>query len=182
MKRIISIVMVLLIVLGLFTGCLGNKYNARIYSHAEDLVLSTFLEENKVLGAFYPNPDYVDVEDLEDDEYPVDKYYQDETSPRSRIFIINDSETFDSIFQKDKIEVDFSKEVVYLYVFSDDSPREYLLDDISLEDGKMTICCKLAYSNKKDSGMPSQRCLAVVMDKNDATEVEFIDKWNGEKL
>ena len=86
MKRIISIVMVLLIVLGLFTGCLGNKYNARIYSHAEDLVLSTFLEENKVLGAFYPNPDYVDVEDLEDDEYPVDKYYQDETSPASRTF------------------------------------------------------------------------------------------------
>ena len=166
--------MVLLVILGLFTGCSGNKYNARIYSHAEDLVLSTFLEENKVLGAFYPNPDYVDVEDLEDDEYPVDEYYQDETSPASRTFTITDVETFDSIFQKDKIEVDFSKEVVYLCIFADIYPRDYIIEDISVEDGKTTIYIKLVPSEKNDAGMPSQRCLAVVMDKNDTSEVEFI--------
>ena len=51
MKKIITFGMVLLIILGLFTGCVGNKYNARMYSKANDLVLSSFLEDNKVRGA-----------------------------------------------------------------------------------------------------------------------------------
>ena len=170
MKRIISIVMVLLIVLGLFTGCLGNKYNARMYSKAKDVMLSSFLEDNRVRGVDYPNPDYV-----EDAEELVDKYLYDETSPKSRTFTITDVETFDSIFQKDKIEVDFSKEVVYLYIFADCSPREYVIDDISVEDEKTTIYFKLTKSNKKDTVQIYQRCLVVIMDKNDTSEVEFVE-------
>jgi len=171
MKRIITFGMVLFVIFGLFTGCSGNKYNARMYSKAKDLMLSSFLEDNRVSGACYPNPDYV-----EDAEELVDKYLYDETSPKSRTFTITDVETFDSIFQKDKIEVDFSKEVVYLYIFADMSPREYVIDDISIEDEKTTIYFKLTKNNKKDAVRAYQRCLVVIMDKNDTSEVEFIER------
>ena len=85
MKRIIMFSMVLLVVLGLFTGCSFNKYNARMYSKAKDLMLSSFLEDNRVSGACYPNPDYV-----EDAEELVDKYLYDETSPKSRTYSLGD--------------------------------------------------------------------------------------------
>jgi len=166
---LITILALIPLILGIFTGCSVSKYNARMYSKANDLVLSSFLEDNKVRGACYPNPDYV-----EDAEELVDEYLYDETSPKSRTFTITDVETFDSIFQKDKIEVDFSKEVVYLYIFADMSPREYLLDDISVEDGKTTIYFKLAPSEKNDAVQAYQRCLVVIMDKNDTCEVEFV--------
>ena len=144
MKRIIMFSMVLLVVLGLFTGCSVSKYNAKIYSNAKDLLLPSFWEENK--------------------------------ANESNTFVITDKETFDSVFDKDKLDVDFDKQMVCLCIFSDTSPREYILDSISVKDGKTTIYIKLTHSNKKDAVQPYQRCLAVIMDKNDTSEVEFIER------
>ena len=73
MKRIIMFSMVLLVVLGLFTGCSVSKYNAKIYSNAKDLLLPSFWEENK--------------------------------ANESNTFVITDKETFDSVFDKDKLDV-----------------------------------------------------------------------------
>ena len=134
--------MVLLVVLGLFTGCSVSKYNAKIYSNVKDFLLPSFWEENK--------------------------------ANESNTFVITDKETFDLVFDKDKLDVDFDKQMVCLCIFSDTSPREYILDSISVEDGKTTIYIKLTHSNKKDAVQPYQRCLAVIMDKNDTSEVEFI--------
>jgi len=147
MKRIIMFSMVLLVVLGLFTGCSVSKYNAKIYSNAKDLLLPSFWEENK--------------------------------ANESNTFVITDRETFDSVFDKDKLDVDFDKQMVCLCIFSDTSPssREYILDGISVEDGKTTIYFKLSHSNKKDAVQPYKRCLAVIMDKTDTSEVEFVENW-----
>jgi len=119
MKRIIMFSMVLLVVLGLFTGCSVSKYNAKIYSNAKDLLLPSFWEENK--------------------------------ANESNTFVITDRETFDSVFDKDKLDVDFDKQMVCLCIFSDTSPssREYILDGISVEDGKTTIYFKLSHSKKR---------------------------------
>lgn len=146
MKRIITFGMVLLLIFGLFTGCSVSKYNAKMYSNAKDLLLPSFWEDNK---ATVPNT-----------------------------FVIADKETFDLVFDKDKLDVDFDKQMVCLYIFSDTSPssREYILDGISVEDGKTTIYFKLTKSNKKDAVQPYKRCLAVIMDKNDTSEVEFIER------
>lgn len=170
MKKII-IIMVLLMALSSFTGCSNSKYNAQIYSTTNDWVSTSFLENNKVGGVCYENPNYV--EGVDD---PASKYYCDESSPVSRTFIITDQETFDSIFQRDKVEVDFSKDVVYLYIFADTSPsnREYIIDDISVENQKTTIYFKLNKNDKKDGVSPYQRCLIVIMDITDTSDVEFV--------
>ena len=144
MKKIITFGMVLLMILGLFTGCSVSKYNAKIYSNVKDLLLPSFWEENK--------------------------------ANESNTFVITDKETFDLVFDKDKLDVDFDKQMVCLCIFSDTSPREYILDGISVEDGKTTIYIKLTHSNKKDAVQPYKRCLAVIMDKNDTSEVEFIER------
>lgn len=141
---LITILALILLILGLFTGCSGNKYNAKIYSNAEDWLLPSFWEENK--------------------------------ANKSNTFVITDKETFDLVFDKDKLDVDFDKQMVCLCIFSDTSPREYVIDDISVEDGKMTIYIKLTHSNKKDAVQAYKRCLAVIMDKNDTSEVEFIER------
>ena len=61
-----------------------------------------------------------------------------------------------------------------LYIFADMSPREYVIDDISVEDEKTTIYFKLAPSEKNDAVQAYQRCLVVIMDKNDTCEVKFV--------
>ena len=168
--KFIAIGSILLMMLVIFTGCNFNKYHAEMYSTSENLVLSTFLEDNKVRGSYYKNPDYIDGEDD-----PADEYYYDESSPKSRTFIIDDQETFDSIFIKDKFQVDFSKKTVYLYIFADVNPSlEYYVYNVSVEEETVNIYFKLRNSNKKGSTSPYQRCLIVIMDKTDTSNVEFI--------
>lgn len=141
-----------------------------MYSTSEEWILTSFLKDNKVRGAYYKNPDYVDGADDSGDEY-----YYDETSPNYRVFIINDQETYNAIFKEDALTVDFDKETVYLYIFADVHPdREYYIHDISFEEEKLNIYFKLEHSNKKGATAPYQRCLIVKMDKNNASTVEFI--------
>lgn len=144
---LITIIVSMLLILSVFTGCSVSKYNAKIYSNAKDLLLPSFWEDNK---ANVPNT-----------------------------FVITDRETFDLVFDKDKLDVDFDKQMVCLYIFSDTSPssREYILDSISVKDGKTTIYFKLTHSNKKDAVYPYKRCLVVIMDKTDTSEVEFVENW-----
>lgn len=161
----------ILIIIILITGCSSEKYNARMYSNVNDWILPSFLEDNMVKGAYYENQNY-----SEKDEYN-ERYYCDETSPESRIIMIKNQEESDDIFIKDKIEVDFNKEYIYLYIFADIYPNnEYDIDSISIENRDMTVFFKLKSNNKKDSTIPYQRCLIIIMEKTDISTVEFINK------
>ena len=169
-SKLTAFLLVLVIFVCFFTSCSYSKYNAVMYSMSEEWILTSFLEDNKVRGAYYKNPDYGDGADDSGDEY-----YYDETSPQYRVFIINDQDTYNAIFKEDALTVDFDKETVYLYIFADVHPnREYYICDISLEKEKVNIYFKLEHSNKKGATAPYQRSLIVKMDKNNASTVEFI--------
>lgn len=75
-----------------FIGCFNRKYNAKMYSKSNDWIKKDFLEDNKVMGAYYFNPDYIEGNN------DVEEGYYDDSSPRSRTFIITEEETFHQIF------------------------------------------------------------------------------------
>lgn len=141
-----------------------------MYSTSEDWILTSFLEDNKVKGVYYKNPDYIESDDTSGDEY-----YYDETSPEYRTFIVDDQDTYNTIFKENSLTVDFDKEIVYLYIFADIYPsRNYVIDNILLEEEQVSIYYKLEKDNKKDATAPYQRCLIVVMEKTNTSNVKFV--------
>ena len=148
----------------------SNKYNAVMYSTSKDWILTSFLEDNKVKGAYYKNPDYI-----ESENDSVDKYYYDETSPKHRTFIVDNQDTYNTIFKENALRVDFNKEIVYLYIFADIYPsRKYYIDNILLEEEQVNIYYKVEKNNKNDASAPGQRCLIVVMKKTNTSNVKFV--------
>lgn len=168
--KFISLGLVVVMFFCLLTGCSGIKYNAVMYSTSEDWILTSFLEDNKVKGVYYKNPDYIESDDTSGDEY-----YYDETSPEYRTFIVDDQDTYNTIFKENSLTVDFDKEIVYLYIFADIYPsRNYVIDNILLEEEQVSIYYKLEKDNKKDATAPYQRCLIVVMEKTNTSNVKFV--------
>ena len=165
--KFLMFILTIPIILYSIAGCQKNKYNAKIYNSAENLFLNSFLEENKVKGAYYKNPDYPDDADK--------KYYYDETSPAYRTFIVNNLDDYSLAFAGDELEVNFDKEMVLIYIFADIYPnRNYIINNILKEGEKVKIYLKLEKNNKKDATAPYQRVLIVKMEKLDISEAEFI--------
>ncbi len=152
-------------------GC-KNTYGAVMYSQSTEWIKESFLKDNRVYGAFYKNENYDP-----NSENSEPKYVRDTISPKNRTFIIDNLDEFNNIFKPDTLELDFDKESIYLYIFSDVyGSRIYSIDNISLNDEKVCISYKLEDKNIGDATMPYQRCLIVVMQKNSAKEAEFIEK------
>lgn len=165
--KFLMFILTIPIILYSIAGCQKNKYNAKIYNSAENLFLNSFLEENKVKGAYYKNPDYPDDADK--------KYYYDETSPACRTFIVNNLDDYSLFFAGDELGVNFDKEMVLIYIFADIYPnRNYIINNILKEGEKVKIYLKLEKNNKKDATAPYQRVLIVKMEKLDISEAEFI--------
>lgn len=170
MKRILTTALVAIMILFLLTGCTITKYNAIMYSQANDWILESFLEENKVCNAYYKNPNYI-----QNSNDTSDEYYYDKTSPNDRTFVIDNCDTYSAIFKANALTVNFDKEIIYLYIFADFYPnRNYVIDNILLEKEKINVYFKLENGDKKDATAPYQRCLIVVMEKTDTSSVEFI--------
>ena len=168
MKRykITVVCIVLLIVLSSLSACGKTGYNAKIYNMSEESFLSSFLEENKVKGAYYKNPDYAE---------DSDEYYYDETSPVCRTFIVNNSGDYSLIFTGNELTVNFDKEMLFIYIFADVNPcRNYLLNKVVIDGETAKIYFGLEKSDKKDATAPYQRVLIVKTDKLDINEAEFI--------
>ena len=166
----ISICLIFIIIICPLSSCSKNKYKAIMYSQSSDWILSSFLEENKVRGAEYLNPLYNEF------DYAIDAYYYDETSPDDRTFIIDNIDTYNTIFNENMLTIDFDKQIIYLYTFASTSPRDYLIDKISIKEEQLNIYYKLKKSNMKDATGPHQRCLIVIMDKTNTSSVKFIEK------
>ena len=165
--KFLMFILTIPIILYSIAGCQKNKYNAKIYNSAENLFLNSFLEENKVKGAYYKNPDYPDDADK--------KYYYDETSPACRTFIVNNLDDYSLFFAGDELGVNFDKEMVLIYIFADIYPnRNYIINNILKEGEKVKIYLELEKNNKKDATAPYQRVLIVKMEKLDISEAEFI--------
>lgn len=168
MFRIIKYICYLSIFSLLLCGCSKNDYNVIMYSNNSDWIKPAFLESNRVRGAYYLNPDY-----NENDENST-KYYCDKTSPETRVFIIKDIATNNDIFIEDKLNVDFTKNIVFLYMFADINSRECIISKVIVEEQNVKIYYKHNDSNKKDSTMPYHRCLIVTMEIDNVENVDFI--------
>ncbi len=170
----------LLLAIVVFAGCSVQRYDAEINSYCKDWLDPTFLENNKLSGVSYTNPEYDEEEALKDDNYAVPKYLADPDAPTSRTFIITDEETFNSMYVEGALEVDFEKEMVILYMFPDTKPssRIYKIDKIKVEGDILNIYFKEKFDLKKlglgDSVMRYQRCMTVKMEKTEVSTVNFI--------
>lgn len=167
--KFISLILVLLSVFSLFAGCSNNnKYNAVLYSNANEWIDETFLNDNRV-KAYYLNENYIDGQ-----SDPNDKYIYDTTSPSSRVFTVSDEAEYNRIFSNSPMNIDFEYERVILYIFSDVYPeREYRLKKIEVNGEVLIVKTKLEQKNVDDAAMPYQRCIALKINKVEINEVKF---------
>lgn len=171
MKKFILSGIIFLLGLCFFVGCGGNKYNAVLYSHAENWISEEFLSENRV-KAYYPNKDYV-----EGESDPADRYLYDKESPVSRTFILDNKEEFNKIFSKYDSTVDFENQIVILYIFADVNPyRDYFFNKLILKKQSLEIYYRLQRKNVDDATPPYQRCFMFKMDKVALDSVVFIEQ------
>ena len=176
-RKIIAALLSLFIIFSTLTGCSYTqiKYKAKMYSQVQDWILPSFWDEHKICGLRYENPDYVEGVD----DY-TEKYYYDQVSPNFWTFIIEDQETFDSIFKENTLEVDFDNEMVLLHICRGSS-KEYIIDKIGVEAQKACVYykSKLRFTLGATGIAPSRRCLIVKMSKMDITNVDFIEVKRG---
>lgn len=165
--KIIKIGLAILVIFSLLLCCSSCRYGAKLYSRVNDWIDESFLKENRVKG-FYPNDNYV-----YDESDPSDKYIYDETAPSSRVFIITDEDEYNRIFTNSPLDIDFKKQMVILYIFSNTSPRDYKLKRIELKDKVLTVKMRLERKKGKDAVMLYQRCILIKMNKAEINEVKF---------
>lgn len=167
--KFLSLILVLLTIFSLFAGCSNNnKYNAVLYSNANEWIDETFLNDNRV-KAYYLNENYIDGQ-----SDPNDKYIYDTTSPSSRVFTVSDEAEYNRIFSNSPMNIDFEYEMVILYIFSDVYPeREYKLKKIEVNGEVLIVKTELEQKNVDDAAMPYQRCIALKMNKVEINEVKF---------
>lgn len=160
--KVIIMVVLLIMTLGLFTGCEKNKYNAVVLSEGFSFK-QEFLSNNRTLGAYYQNENF-DVE-------------IDETSPEYRVFIIKNQIELDNIFDS-FIQVDFEEEMILLYCYTDIYTRPQLIDKVKYSDATLEIefSLKKPKSGVKDASMPSSNQLIIKMDALEIETVKFTKK------
>ncbi len=171
MKNKVFSLMILMIFICILSSCSVYKYNAEIYNQAKEWISEEFLEENRV-KAYYLNENYI-----EGESDPWTEYIYEKDVPSERTFIITEQYEFTNIFTKYEETIDFEKEMVILYIFSNWSPRDYHLKKIIYENQKLTMHIKLQHINSKikDSVEPYQRCLMIKMDKLEIDSVSVIE-------
>lgn len=164
-KNAIIITMILFFTL---LGCNSKKFNERLFVGTKDFINPTFLNENRVRYASYKNQD----NDLGDSSST--DYYTDDEAPLYRIITINDKEMYEKVFNDSFIDVDFDREVIYIYIYAETyAGRKYSIHKISIENDTIIITCQRKKTHLNDGCEPSANCLIVVMDKTGCDTVKF---------
>ncbi len=171
LKKIICLGVLLVMCLGLFFGCGGNKYNAIVISDGYTLK-PNFLKENRTLNAYYLNENWTEETDEWNKRYLVDK-----TSPEYRVFIIRNQAELDAIFDS-FLPVDFENEMVLLYCYTDIYTRPQIIDKVNLNGKVLEIefSLKKPKLGVKDACAPYCSQLVIKMDKLEINSVDFIKK------
>lgn len=93
-------------------------------------------------------------------------------------YIIEDKETYDTIFTLGDIDVNFDKEMIILIVFSDNYwALKYFLDYFSVKDNTAKLYIRLEYTNKNGACETYLRAMAVKIRKIDVENVEVYE-WS----
>lgn len=162
-----SFIAVIALLVFFLNGC-GKEinYNAAV---AGGVYKEDFLKENKTSGAYYKNENY-DPEDENSDEYVLD-----EKSPRSRTFVITGQSQLDEIFESFSTPIDFEKQMLVVYVYTDCYLRTQILKSVKLSDNVLKIKFKIESGEPGhgDARKPYQRTFAVMLDKLNVEAVEI---------
>ena len=162
-----ALVCLLVCAAGVLTACdEAKKYHAEFYDDVEEFMNDEFLKENRVGNTYYPNEYYI--------EGVNERFTYDETSPRTRTFIVTDEEEFAKMFDSFPAEIDFASQMLVVYMFRVINGRPHHMRKLKVEDGKLSIRIKEENCNSDDTTMPGRKCVAIVMDKTEAMSVEFI--------
>lgn len=157
LTKILIMGMVLIMCLGIFVGCGGNKYNAELHYNAQAMMNAEYLEANMTLGAY-------------------DGLVEDTSSPETRTHIIKNKNDFDFAFNEFPKEVDFSKKMVLIYFFTSSYPTSpYKLEKTTMDSDILSVDFKLnkSYSHGPDASKPQQTCVVVLIDILDISNVNF---------
>ena len=168
MKKIknFSILMVMILIFNLLSGCRGVKYNAVLYDMANSWIKEEFVEENPIqlTGDIIENS----TDSNSNERYPLE-----------RSFIVNNEQEYKKIFIDgiEELNIDFEEQMILIYTFSTIYKRKNSLRSISVEDktGKIVYQMETKYGIGDASG-PYQRWFAVKLNKIDITAVEFQEK------
>lgn len=150
----------------------AKKYHAEFYDDVEEFMNDEFLKENRVGQAFYPADDFSGGQE----------YIKDETSPSARTFIVTKKEEYVQIFDEFPEKIDFTNQLIIVYMFVTTTPRNFEMTDLSLKEGVLRVSYKVKMSigdrlhSIKDDVMAYRRCFALVMDKTDITTAEFEER------
>ena len=153
---------------GVLTACdEAKKYHAEFYDDVEEFMNDEFLKENRVGNAYYPNEYYI--------EGVNERFIYDETSPRTRTFIVTDEEEFAKMFDSFPAEIDFASQMLVVYMFRVINSRDYYLRELTVKDGVLNVTLEEEHISPDvaDTTMPGCRCVAIVMDKTEIKSANF---------
>lgn len=167
-KKLLIPLLLLISCMFALAGC-GNKHNATLtYTRYDDLkgyINESFLEENKILGAFYETPS---------EEYGKEYIMlKDESFPRTRTFIVKSQSEFDDIFieKPQELNIDFESQMLIIHTDTTIYSRPIKLQTVKVDENILTVKMKMndGKHGVGDASMPCQLYLFVVMDKVDIT-------------
>lgn len=163
-----ALVCLLVCAAGVLTACdEAKKYHAEFYDDLEEFMNDEFLKENRVGNAYYPNEYYI--------EGVNERFIYDETSPRTRTFIVTDEEEFAKMFDSFPAEIDFASQMLVVYMFRVINSRDYYLRELTVKDGVLNVTLEEEHISPDvaDTTMPGCRCVAIVMDKTEISSAAF---------
>lgn len=167
MKKIILGLMLMFMSSLIMMGCSNLSYNAKLYN-ADNWINNDFADNNLIRNVYYSRSD-------SDEKF----FSDDETYPESRIFIIEDLEEHNTIFNNDieDLNVDFNKQVLILYTFRAINHRNLKLTSVNLQDKILKITYETIFkSGTGDTSTPYQRWIVIKLDKVEMEAVEFKQK------
>ena len=173
--RFIAVFLAMIAIVCSFAGCSDKqKYNVKMYNISSESIDEEFARENRISGSSF---------DCANENESSEVHNSDEL-PSFRTFVIKDKQTYDCVFKGQPIVVNFDKEVIVLYTFTDCyRNRNYTVDKIVVDNANLVVNYKLDISFWEqvsslfvpvgDASGPFQRFLALQIEKTDITEVKF---------
>lgn len=167
LAKIIAMGVLIIMNIGLFAGCGGNKlpYNAVMYGEIytnRTWLQDEFYEDNLTRGS------WSSVQEV---------YVNDEAYPSTRTRIIADSAEYSKVFKEFPIEVDFEKTMIVIHCFTTASSGNYEIKSISVEEQTLIVRYKHPASKGKtppNASKPLTKWVIVTMDKLEIETVEFV--------
>ncbi len=155
-KRLILLLMVIMLFSVLVGSGCNTLYSATLYDNAISWIKQGFKENNKLTTS------------------------QNKELPSERAFIVQDKQTYDNIFVENltELNVDFSKQMIIVYTFKDNTTRDYFIFDVQLDDKVLTVSVNKEFLEEPagDAVEAYQRWFVVKMDKEDVETVTFFEK------